>query len=1239
MARDLSKAAGGILGYFTRHPTLSNLILVILLAAGLLAAPNMRAQFFPDIISDEIDVSVRWDGAGAEDVDAAIVQVLEPALLSVEGVAASEARSREGSASIELEFEPNWDMGRAADEVQQAVDGITGLPEEADTPEVRRGGWRDRVTDVVITGPVGVDQLARFADEFVVRLFAEGVTRSTIRGVAAPQVVVEVPSASLIEHDVTMAQIADAIAAEVNADPAGDVDGAGARVRTGVEKRSAEDVAGISLRAQADGTKLTIGDVARLRQEGVDRERSYFVGENSAISVRVDRSDRGDAIAIQKQVEEVAAVYQATLPDGVTIDLIRTRSEAITGRLNILLDNASMGLLLVVALLFLFLNTRTAFWVALGIPTALLAAIALMYVGGLTLNMISLFALIITLGIVVDDAIVVGEHADHLSRNGHGPFEAAERAANRMALPVFSATLTTVIAFFGLTAIGGRFGNMISDIPFTVIMVLLASLVECFLILPNHMAHALTPRERTGFRAWRAGAGLFGHTLVTMLAVGLIVLGALSLPGALDNSWASFGASFGDSPAWLQGLHASALTARSGLFGLGWMGALGFAVLVAVVLVLRLLRMAPERRAMELRSLSDMGIDSASRTVNRGFRWVREALFRPLMHLVVAARYVVLAGAVVALAGIAVLFINGDVQWRFFNAPERASVTGNFAMVPSATRADTIAQLRLLQQTTNELAAEYEERYGRNPLSYVIAEIGGNSGPSLAGADTKDADQLGAISIELIEADLRPYSSFAFVGELQERAGRHPQVETISFRGWRSGPGGDALDVQFSGANADTLKAAAEDLKAAVTQFPEVSAVEDSLSYDKAELILELTPQGEALGFDIDGLGRVLRNRLGGIEAATFPVGPRSAEIRVELPDGELTADFLERTMLRTPEGAYVPLADIVRVDQRTGFSTVRRENGVRLISVTGDISEDDPARATEIMQALEDTILPAISNRLQVDYALSGLSEQESEFLADAQLGLLMVLLGIYLVLAWVFASWTRPLVVMAIIPFGLVGAIYGHWLWDIPASMFTVVGLLGMTGIIINDSIVLVTQIDEYAKDRGLVPAIIDGAADRLRAVFLTTATTVLGLAPLLYENSSDAQFLKPTVVTLVYGLGFGMVLVLLVVPSLVAVQHDVGKAWGALKRGWRFRSGAVRGVLLAGTAAVLGWLVATLGWVAATGSLPAMLGGGGAGAALGVFLAGSAALALGLYVLVALVWGLTAGRRNALGDRKAG
>ena len=1124
LGRDMiERQAGGILSYFTRHHTIANLLLILMVVAGTIAFPNMRAQFFPDVVVDDINLSVRWDGAGPEDVDAGIVQVLEPSLKAVEGVTASFATSVEGRASINLELAPGTDIEQAREDVQFALDSATGLPADADDPEIRRGGWSDRVTDVVITGPVSVDQLGRFADELVLRLFAEGVTQTIIRGVAAPSTIVEVPSIALIQYDISMQTIAGRIAEEAVGDPAGDVSAA-TRVRTGIAKRSAEDIENIVLRLNPDGSNLTIGDVADVYVEGTDRNRAYFVGENPAIQVRVNRTANGDAIGLQETVEDVAAEMQAILPAGTSIDLVNTLAEQITGRLDILLDNGLVGLGLVVLLLFLFLNARIAFWVAAGIPAAMFAAIALMYAFGITINMISLFALIITLGIVVDDAIVVGEHADFRARKlGEPPVIAAERAAQRMFSPVFSATLTTVIAFFGLVAVGGRFGSLIADIPFTVIVVLIASLVECFLILPHHLSRAMV------------------HTA------------------------------------------------------------------------------------------KDHWYDWPSRVVNRGFDWVRDMLFRPFMAGVIWARYPVVAGVIVILASQIATFVRGDVQWRFFNAPEQGQVTGNFAMLPTATRADTIEMMREMQRATEALGAKYEEEYGTNPLSYVVAEVGGNAGRAIAGSDRKDPDQLGSISITLIDADSRPYTSFAFVAELQESVRQHPLAETVSFRSWGRGPGGDSLSIQMFGADAETLKAAAEALKGELAQFGEISGLEDSLAYDKEELLLELTPQGQALGLGIDGLGNVLRQRLGGIEAATYPDGARSASIRVQLPVGELSADFLERTQIRTDSGDYVPLADVVTVQSRTGFSTVQRENGILLVTVSGDLDDEDAERASEIQTIINETILPDIAELFGVDTALSGLSEQESRFLSDARNGLILVLCGIYIALAWIFSSWTRPMVVMAIIPFGLVGTIYGHNVWGIPLSMFTVVGLIGMVGIVINDSIVLVTTIDEYAQDRGLFPAIIDGAADRLRPVLLTTLTTVLGLAPLLYEGSNQAEFLKPTVVTLTFGLGFGMVLVLMIVPALIAMQADVAKQVRAAQRALRASRLAMRAPVLVATlfgAVVFGAVVAPVlvwgsAWAPVLAVAPQL--DAGLGAALGIFVGLMAVALLLIYAVSAAIIGL--------------
>ncbi|WP_373355052.1 efflux RND transporter permease subunit [Pseudoroseicyclus sp. CXY001] len=1108
--------------YFTRHRTAANLVMVLMIAAGIIAFPRLRAQFFPDVIIDSISVNVSWSGAGAEDVDAAVVQALEPALRGVSGVTGSDARSSEGRASIRLEFEPGADMDDAEKEVQEAVDGVS-MPEGAEDPEVRRGGWAERVTSAVITGPIGTAPLAEFADEYVSRLFEAGVTQSSISGIAAPSILVEVPSLSLIRHDIGMSDISAAIAREVNADPAGD---AGTqRLRTGETRRTAAEIAAIVLEQNADGTTLTVGDVADVQTLAIDRERALYVGDNPAIQIDISRSAEGDAIAIEESAREVAREMQATLPAGTSIDLVNSTAKEITARLSLLLDNGAMGLGLVVVLLFLFLNARTALWVALGLPVSMLAAVAVMYAFGLTLNIMSLFALILTLGIVVDDAIVVGEHADfRATRLGEPPEVAAENAARRMFLPVFSATLTTIIAFYGLILIGGQFGDLISDIPFTVIAVLAASLVECFVILPNHLAHSLKHVHETPWYDW------------------------------------------------------------------------------------------------------------PSRQVDKGVRWLVAHVFRPIVRLVILARYPVVALALLLLAWQGAMLIRGDVQWRFFSAPEQGTVGGNFAMLPGATREDSLEQMQEMQRAAEAVGEEYEATYGVNPISYVIAQIGGNNGRPLSGAEDKEGYQLGAITIELVDADLRPFSSGQFVTDLQAATQALPMAETVSFRSWGTGPGGEAIDIELSGGTPEILKAAAEALKAELGQFPEVSGPEDSLAYDKEELILELTAQGRALGFTIDALGRTLRERLGGIEAASFPDGPRSATIRVELPDDELTADFLDRTMMRAADGTYLPLADIVTATERTGFSSVRRVNGTMLISVTAGLDDEDADRASEIMTQIEGDILPRLEERYRIATDLGGLSEQEQEFLNGARVGTMFCLLAIYLVLSWIFSSWARPVIVMAIIPFGLIGAVFGHHQWGIPLSMFSLVGLIGMIGIIINDSIVLVSTIDEYSEKRGLLPAIVDGVADRLRPVFLTTATTVLGLAPLLAESSAQAEFLKPTVVTLVYGLAFGTMLVLLVVPALLAIQADINRLVASARKALRAPDPGARVPSWLATAlalALIGLFILPELWPAAPWALTLPV------PPLAAF---AAALAAGLVLLYLASWAVLARRGRRRGGLPA-
>lgn len=1020
--------------YFVEHRTAAILLLVLMVTAGIFAGTKIRAQLFPDVVIERVTVSVKWQGVSPQEMDTALVARLEPVLRSIEGVKEVTATARESLATISLEFEPGWDMGRAVEDVKQAVDGITDLPEDADKPVIKRLSFSDSVTSVVITGKVPIALLDRYATELKNRLFKVGVTNSAIKGVVSPSLQIDVRPAALERYKLTLQQVAAAVSAETGTQPVGQIDDGAARIRTNADRRTPEQLGAIAVKSLPDGTKLRLRDIATVRLEGLDREVAMFRDGKPAVELDVDRDALGDTLKIRDKVVAAVAALKPTLPQGIEMMLARTRAQHIEDRIDLLVRNGISGLLIVLVLLFLFLSARTAFWVAAGIPIAMAATIGLMYLFGLTLNVMSLFALIICLGIVVDDAIVVGEHADDLARQGLAPKEAATQAAHRMAAPVFAASITTIIAFFALTAISGRFGKFIVDLPITVAVVVAASLVECFFILPDHMRHALSAKS--------------------------------------GRSW----------------------------------------------------------------------LDLPSRWVNRWFDRFRERVFRPMITLVIRLRYPVIAATILLLAISVSAVMDRTVRWTFFSAPERGVVTANIAMLPSAKRADTLAMLGEMDRALRVVNERYASKYGRAPVKLAMYRVGGNAGRrGLAGADTKDIDLLGGFQIEMIDPDERPYSAFAFIRAWRAEIKNHALLETLALRGERSGPGGDAIYVRLTGANSKTLKEAAEAVKQGLARYPAASGVEDSLSYDKPELVVQLTPKGEALGFTTASIARALRQQLDGIKAVTFAENGREVEVRVRIAEDKVGPAYLHEARISSPKGGFVHLNEVATIRETQGFSSIRRENGERVVIVTGDLS-DKPAERDEVMRALTGQILPDVAARYGVSWTLAGLAEQERDFLSDAMLGFLLCLAGIYLVLSWIFGSLTRPFVVMLVIPFGLIGAIWGHYFHSVPMTMFSIVGLIGMAGIIINDSIVLITSIDARAKSEAMRDAIVNGTAGRLRAVFLTSVTTVGGLGPMLFEQSRAALFLKPTVVTLAYGLGFGMVLVLLVTPAMIAIQHDI-------------------------------------------------------------------------------------------------
>ena len=1042
LIKSIPSDGNGILGYFVSHPTAPHLILVLVVVAGLYATSQIRTQFFPDIVRQVVNVSVTWSGVGPDEIDQAIIARLEPRLRSVDGLAEIQATATENRANIRLEFETDWDMEAAVDDVKAAVDEVTDLPADAEEPTVRRFRFKDGVTDVIVSGPMPLPLLERYAEELRTRLFTKGITKSDIVGISSPEIRVDIKPDTLERHGISMETIAAAVASETGTQPVGEVAKGLARVRTDTDAATAKVIGAIPIRSLPDGTRLRIRDVAKVYEEGLGREAALFKDGISALRVRVERHSEGDSIEMEQVVRQTVAAMQPTLPNGVEMTLTRVRSQAIVGQLRVLIDNAVLGLLIVFVLLFLFLSTRTAFWVAAGIPVSIMATIAMMYAFGFTLNMMSLFALIISLGIIVDDAIVVGEYTDQLARRGDSPSLAATRAAGTMFGPVFSASITTVIAFAALTLVSGRFGRLVADMPFTVGVVVIASLLECFFVLPAHMRHALTMGAR--------------------------------------ETW----------------------------------------------------------------------IDAPSRFVNRGFRYFRDRWFRSWMQIIVKFRYPVWGLAFLLLALSITAVMDGTVRWQFFLAPERGTVTANIAMLPSASRADTKAMLDEMERALKTTNAKYEEKYGRAPLEISIRTLGGMSGRGLSGADTMDADRLGSLDVTILDPDERPYTAFEFVSDWRDEIRQHPRLERLSMRRERRGPTSDDISIRFSGADSNTLKEASQMTQTMLSRFSAVSGLEDNMAYDKPELLVKLTPKGEALGFTTALVANALRSRLDGIEAVSFARGSHEVKVKVQLPDSEIGRSYLHQAMLPVPGGGFVPLTSIATVKETQGFAVVRRENGDRVISVVGDL-DDDPKRRDEVTDTLASEILPAVVAKFGVNYILRGIAEDQRKFLSDAAVGFILCMIGIYITLAWVFGSWTRPIAVMLVIPFGLIGAIWGHFIHGVPLTIFSIVGLVGMAGIIVNDSIVLVTTIDRRRADQNTMSAIVDGTVERLRAVMLTSMTTVGGLTPLLFEQSRNAALLKPCVITLVYGLGAGMIIVLMVTPTMLAIQHDVAIRIRSMRR----------------------------------------------------------------------------------------
>ena len=1067
----------GLIRLFVRHRNAGNLLMLLAVAAGLFSLSRLNTQFFPEFDIDVISITVAWSGASAEDVDSNIVEAIEPEIRFNDFVDNVNSFAREGAATIVIEYEQGSDMQKALSDVESAVARLTTLPEESEEPIISRIVTYDPVTRIVIAGPFSEAALKSYAKTVRDDLLDAGVDRVTFFGARDEELIVEILPETLRRLGLSLPEVAARIRESSLDLPSGSLEGAIAKqVRSLGEAETAEELGTIELRSTGAGQRVLLRDVAAIA-DGFDDDQPIGRWNGfPAIELLVSRSPQADALEVEALVDDYLTGQQATFPPTLTVQRYDVFANLIRDRIDLLIENGLTGLVLVLAVLILFLDVRLAFWVAVGIPIAMFTALAFMDFGGQSINMISLFGIIMTLGIVVDDAIVVGEHAHTLAQRGHSAFEASEQAALRMLAPVTAASLTTVAGFAPILLISGPIGDIMAAIPYVAIAVLLASLVECFLILPTHLRESVS-----------AKAG----------------------PAPDRRLWPPPGPP------------------------IAWPVTQIVVVLRSAILGIKLIAWSVETSAQRIRPWFDPKFDA-----------FRDRLFSHWVDRAVRWRYATLAGALAMFMVSIGLVAGGRVGFTFFPTPESDIVEANFSFVPGTSRATVTEMIDELDRAARAVEADAGLPPG-GLIVQILGKVGTSQGSQFS---TRTDDHLGGMVVELVTADRRQVRTAAFLDAWQVEVRPLPGIEQLTLKPRSGGPPGREIDIELTGTDLRALDAAAAETVALLQRFDGISAVDDDLRQGKSELILEVTSQGSALGFTTADVADQVRAAFDGAVARRFARGDEEVLVRVRHPKDAITEADLFELYLKSAQGVLVPLSQVVSVREDVGFARIQRQDGQRKVSVTGEVDENVTSSG-EVLTAIDDGAMQEIATRHGIDYQFRGKAEEQAETEADMRVGALLGLTGMYLILAWVFSSYSRPFVVMAIIPFGLVGAIVGHWLLGYDLTFLSQVALLGLAGILVNDSIILVSTIDERLEGgEALHPALVGGAGERLRPVMLTSLTTIGGLLPLLFETSLQAQFLIPMGITLVFGLAIATFLVLFLVPCLVAINEDLRVLIGA-------------------------------------------------------------------------------------------
>ena len=1034
----------GPIAWMARNGVAANLLMLSLIFGGLFLGSRVKQEVFPEFELEIISITVPYPGASPEEVEQGIVLAIEEAVRGVNGLKKITSSSNEGAGNVLVELLLGADPDQVLADVKSAVDRITSFPEDAERAIVNQIAIRRRVISVLVHGDVEEKVLQSVAERARDDLLQnERITYVDLLGTRPLEIGIEVPQANLRSYGLTIPQIAQTIRVASVELPGGAVKTSSGELllRTAERRDAASEFEDIVVRTSRDGTELTVGQIARVVDGYRDVEGGVTYNGERAIAIDVYRVGDQTPIELADIVRTYVAENRVHLPPGIGFAVWSDQSSVYRQRMSLLIDNGYLGLVLVLLILGLFLEVRLAFWVTLGIPISICGALLLLPAMDASINMISLMAFIVTLGLVVDDAIVVGENIYARRQSGESPIKAAIWGAQEVGVPVVFSVLTTVAAFAPLLFITGVMGKFMWVIPAVVITVLLVSLVESLFILPAHLAHTKAePSNR-------------------------IVL-------AIDAKQARFSAML---DRFVQRVYKPALLASN------------------------------EHRYLTIATL--------------------------LAMLLVAAGIV---------AG-------GRIDITFLPELDADAVSADAVLPFGSPVKQTIA----VRDRLTEAAAEALEEITGSASSHhgVYSRIGAGVGRGSRAPSRVTASHLGGVAIQLAPTAERDFTAGELVTVWRRKLGEMPGVKTIDFR-YQTGPGGGAaIQLQLSHPDLAELEKAAQEAAVLLASFDGVADIDNGFDTGKPQLDFRLKPAARTLQITESSLARQVRSSFFGAEALRQQRGRNEVRVMVRLPEGERRSEGdVEALLIRSPGGGEIAIGEAADVSRGSSYTSIQRVDGRRVVTVSANIIRGK-ASPPKIIAKMRDELLPELASSYRgLAYSFEGRQASRAESLDSMASGFMVALVVIFALLAIPFGSYVQPLIIMAAIPFGFIGAIGGHLLMGYDLSLISMMGIVALAGVTVNDSLVLIVAVNRLRESGlGAADSVVQGGLRRFRPIVLTSVTTFFGLAPMIFETSTQARFLIPMAISLGFGIMFATLVILFLVPALYLALEDAKRLLG--------------------------------------------------------------------------------------------